>query len=252
MTDPASNWFADEAFWEAVYPFIFSDEKRAAAVADVEAIASLVARPVGEVLDLCCGPGRHSVAFAKHGGRVTGVDRSPFLLAHARRYASIEGVDVRWVEADMREFVEPGRFDLAVNLFTSFGYFDDPADNARVLANVAASLAPGGAFVMDIVGKEVVARVFQQCGVQELPDGAVLVQRRTVIDDWSRMENDWLVIRNGAVQSLRLRHWVYSAIELRALLKAAGFSRVDVFGGLDGSSYGAEASRLVVRAYTAD
>jgi SAM-dependent methyltransferase len=252
VTEPASDWFADESFWEAVYPFIFSETARESAVNDVTAIRSLVGRPFGTVLDLCCGPGRHSVAFARQGARVTAVDRSPFLLDRARQYASAAGVDVRWAQADMRDFIEPSRFDLAVNLFTSFGYFDNPADNARVLANVAASLAPGGAFVIDIVGKEVVARVFQQCGIQDSPDGAVLVQRRKVIDDWSRMENEWLVIRAAAVQSFRFRHWVYSAVELRALLKDAGFGKIDIFGSLDGSPYGVEASRLIVRAYKAD
>jgi SAM-dependent methyltransferase len=248
VTQPAPDWFADESFWEVIYPFIFADAARAAAVGDVAAIASLVARPFSTVLDLCCGPGRHSIAFAKRGARVTGVDRSPFLLDRARRYASSEGVDVRWIQADMREFREPGGFELALNLFTSFGYFEEPADNARVLANVAVNLVPGGTFVMDVMGKEVIARIFQPCGAQELEDGAVLVQRRKVIDGWSRIENDWLVIRNGGTRPFRFRHWLYSAAELRAMLKEAGFGRIDVFGSLDGSPYDADASRLIVRA----
>ena len=249
MTHPADDWFADEAFWEVLYPFIFSEAARLRAVTDVEAIGSLVGPLGGTVLDLCCGPGRHSVPFAKQGSRVTGVDRSSYLLGHARQFASAEGVTIRWVQEDMRDFKAPGRFELAVNLFTSFGYFEDPAENLRVLANVHASLVPGGAFVLDIVGKEVVARIFQPCRVQELPDGALLVQRATVIDDWSRIENDWLVVRNGNVRSFRFRHWLYSAIELRGLLKDVGFARIDLFGSLDGSSYGMEASRLVARAY---
>ena len=251
MTQAPPDWFADETFWEALYPFLFSDTARASAVADVTAIGALVERPMGTVLDLCCGPGRHSIAFAKQGARVTGVDRSPFLLDRARSYASSEGVDVRWIQEDMREFREPGRFELVVNLFTSFGYFEQPADNARVLANVAVNLAAGGVFVMDVMGKEVVARIFQPCGVQDLQDGAVLVQRRKVIDDWSRIENEWLVIRNGALRSFRFRHWLYSAAELRAMLMNAGFARVDVFGSLDGAPYDAEASRLIVRAHKA-
>lgn len=247
MSSTATEWFADESFWEAVYPFIFSDAARATAVTDVEAIKSLVGRPVGNVLDLCCGPGRHSVAFAKQGSRVTGVDRSSFLLGRAREHASAEGVEVRWVQRDMRDFMEPGGFDLALNLFTSFGYFDDPADNLRVLTNVRASLAPGGVFVLELAGKEVIARIWQPCRTLEAAD-AVLVQRGEVIDDWSRVENEWLLIRDGAVRSFRFRHWLYSAVELRELLKDAGFTNIDVFGGLNGSPYGVEANRLVVRA----
>jgi SAM-dependent methyltransferase len=244
--DPA--WFADEAFWETLYPFLFSDAAREAARADVGAITSLIGRQPATVLDLACGPGRHSVPFAKQGGRVTGVDRSPFLLGRAREYAAAEGADVRWVQADMREFAEPASFELAVSLFTSFGYFEAPADNRRVLANVHASLVPGGVFVMDIVGKEILARIYQPCRVQELPDGALFVQRAAVIDDWTRVANDWLLVRNGQARSFRFRHWIYSAAELRELLRAAGFADIDVFGGLDASPYGVDANRLVLRA----
>jgi SAM-dependent methyltransferase len=249
MTGPAKEWFADDAFWEAMYPVVFSDAARTAAVDEVSAIKALVARPVTTVVDLCCGPGRHSVPFAKQGGRVTGVDRSPFLLDRARQYAAVEGVDVRWVQMDMREFIEPGRFALAVNLFTSFGYLDDPAENQLVLANAYASLQPGGAFVLDLLGKEVVARIFQPCRSQDLPDGGLLVQRARVVDAWARIENDWSVIRNGQVRSFRFRHWLYSAIELRSLLDAVGFVEIDVFGNLEGSAYGVESNRMVVRAY---
>ena len=244
--DPA--WFADEAFWETLYPFLFSDTAREAARADVGAISSLIGQQPASVLDLACGPGRHSVPFAKQACLVTGVDRSPFLLARAREYAAAEGATVRCVQADMREFVEPASFDLAVSLFTSFGYFDDPADNLRVLANVHVSLLPGGAFLMDVVGKEILARIYQPCRAQELPDGSLFVQRASVVDDWTRVENDWRLLGSGQVRTFRFRHWVYSAAELRELVRAAGFVAVDVFGGLDGSPYGVEASRLVIRA----
>jgi SAM-dependent methyltransferase len=249
MTRPADEWFADETFWQAIEPFVFSEGAQTAAVADVAAIKSLVGRPAATVLDLCCGPGRHSVAFAKDGSRVTGVDRSAFLLGRARQCASAAGTDIRWVQEDMRDFIQPGAFELAVNLFTSFGYFDDPAENQRVLANVHASLAPGGAFVLELMGKEIVARIYQPCSSMELPDGGLLVQRRKVIDDWARVENDWTVIRNGTVQSFRFRNWLYSAAELRDLLKTAGFATIDIFGNLEGSSYGVEASRLVALAF---
>lgn len=245
------DWFADETFWQAIYPVLFSERARTAALADVVAIRSLVGRPVTTVLDLCCGAGRHSVAFAKQGSRVTGVDRSAFLLGHARQYARDENVEIGWEQQDMRDFVLPGSFDLATSLFTSFGYFDDPAENQRVLANVHASLAPGGAFVLDVMGKEIVARIYEPCRSQELADGGVLVQRGTVIDDWARIENEWHVIRDDHIRSFRFRHWLYSAVELRQLLNAVGFVRVDMFGNLEGAPYGVEATRLVARAYKA-
>lgn len=242
-------WFEDDRLWEGLAPMLVSAEARAAGVDEVEAIAALAGRPATAVLDLGCGGGRHSVPFAKRGCRVTGVDKSAFLLRHARDYAAAEGVEVRWVHDDMRRFVEPDSFDLALSLLTSFGYFDDPSDNLRVLENARASLRPGGALVLDVMGKETLARIYQPCAVLDLPDGGMFVQRRTVVDDWARMENDWSLVRGGEVVSFRFRHWLYSAAELRAMVRDAGFETISVFGDLRGAPYGTDANRLVIRAY---
>lgn len=67
-----------------------------------------------------------------------------------------------FMQADMRAFRMPVGFDLAINLFTSFGYFEEEADDRKVLANVLASLNSGGAYVMDMMGKEILARSFQE------------------------------------------------------------------------------------------
>ncbi len=91
---------------------------------------------------------------------MTGVDRTRCLLERGRERATQIGVEAGWVAADMREFVRPAAFDLAINVFTSFGYFDDPAENRRVLENIFASLKPGGTFVFEAVGKEILAGKF--------------------------------------------------------------------------------------------
>ena len=135
-----SEWFADEAFWETLYPFLFPQERFEAADEQVEKILRLVEFAGRDVLDLCCGPGRHSVALARRGLAVTGVDRSPFLLAKAKERALAAEVTVNWVAEDMRRFVRPKAFDLALSLFTSFGYFPDPEDDLRVLRNIRANL----------------------------------------------------------------------------------------------------------------
>src|SRR5205085_8594184 len=150
MSDSDIEWFADDAFWRETYNFMFPEARFAAAASDVEQILTLAQRSDGQVLDLACGPGRHSVAFARKGFTVTGVDRSPFLLERARERGRDASVDIEWVQSDMRSFRRTGSFDLAVCLFTSFGFFRDDAENQRVLQNVATSLRPGGTFVLDM------------------------------------------------------------------------------------------------------
>lgn len=239
-----AEWFADDAFWEALYPFVFGAKPRAAASTEVDAVLALAARTPGALLDLCCGPGRHAVSFALHGWQVTGVDLSPYLLHHAREYATERGAEVEWIQSDMRTFSRPAAYDVIVNLFTSFGYFEEPAGNRLVLERTRHNLKPDGVFVLDVVGKEIVARIFEDTRSMEADDG-VLFMRARVLDGWSRIENTWTFVRDGKARTYQFRHFLYSADELRALLKEVGFRHVDIYGGLDGSEYGKDANRLV-------
>jgi SAM-dependent methyltransferase len=199
----------------------------------------------GRALDLACGPGRHSVELARRGFEVTGVDRSAFLLDHACRHAESEGVHVEWIEADMRRFRRPGTYDLALSLYTSLGFFESQEDNQKVLENLQVSLKSGGRCVLDVLGKEILARKFDPCEVSELEGGSLLVQRRTIIDDWSRIQTEWLEIDEGEVERFGFRLWIYSASELRRMLHEAGFEEVTVYGSFEGTPYDLDAHRLV-------
>lgn len=239
------EWFDDDSFWRDLYPFMFREERFAAAIKATSKLLRQV-RPKGRaVLDLCCGPGRFSIPLAKRGYRVTGVDRSRLYLARARARAKAARVRVEWVRRDMREFVRPGAFDLALSMFTSFGYFDDRQDDLRVLRHVLESLRPGGAFVIETIGKERIARIFLPLKFDALPDGTKLFQRREVRRDWTRMWDEWTLVRGGRAKSYIFEHTLFSGQELRDLMTGAGFTDVRLYGGLDGSAYGLRAERLL-------
>ena len=143
------------------------------------------------MLDLACGPGRHSIELARRGYRVTGVDRTSSYVEHARRRATEAGLDIEFVAEDMRSFSRPEAFDMAINLFSSFGYFDDEADHRRVMENVHASLKPGGRLVLEIVGREAIALRFGPAAVHRYPDGTVVVEERQILDNWERIGSTW-------------------------------------------------------------
>jgi SAM-dependent methyltransferase len=238
-------WFEDEGFWNATYDFLFSESKFGAAVEDVPKVIALTGCKEGAVLDMCCGPGRYSVPFAKHGFAVTGVDRTAFLLTKARAYAEQAGVNVTWVQSDMRDFVQPGKFDLALNLFTSFGFFDDIEENRTVLRNLHASLTTGGVLVMEMASKERVAKIFQPTGSNALPNGDILFERRFISDGWEQIENEWIIVSGEIAKTYSLRFWLFTGRELKDLLYSAGFQHVKVYGDFNGAPYGVNASRLV-------
>jgi SAM-dependent methyltransferase len=238
------EWFEDERLWQSTYPFIFSEARFAAAEAEVTQLAKLTGSPYRQVLDLGCGPGRHSIPLARQGAQVTAVDRSPFLLEKARSRAELEKLDIEWVQEDMRSFVRPDAFDLAINLFTSFGYFGDEED-LTVLQNVFGSLVPGGFFIIDVMGKEVLARGFASSAVDRQPDGSIWVQAREIVDDWYRIRSHWFLIRDRKVTEVTFDIALYSGRELANLLKAAGFEQIKLFGSVEGTPYDLKAQRLV-------
>jgi SAM-dependent methyltransferase len=240
-----AEWFDDEAFWRDLYSFMFDTERFAQAAGEVEKIVRLTGVKEGAVLDLCCGPGRHAVELAGRGFAVTGVDKTGFLLQKARERAAAAEVEVDFIRQDMREYVRPGAYDLAINMYTSFGYFTRKGEDIRVLAHLHKSLKPGGMLLMDMAGKERVARDFQPVGGRELPDGRMLIEHRNVYDGWSRVCNKWILIEGDKCKNFRMDLTTYSGQELKDRLMAAGFSSIYLYGDLDGSEYGPAAKRLI-------
>jgi SAM-dependent methyltransferase len=136
------SWF-DSVHYQRLYAH--RDEREAARLIDV-LIDRL--RPVNgsAILDLGCGSGRHARHLASRGFNVTGLDLSPASIEQAKRN---EHDRLRFVRGDMRQPFGTGAFDHVFNLFTSFGYFEDPADHLLVIRNIAQSLRPGGKLVLD-------------------------------------------------------------------------------------------------------
>jgi len=182
---------------------------------------------------------------------VTGVDKTVAYLETARKQAKTDGLDVEFVQDDMRAFCRPDAFDAAINLFTSFGYFEDPEDDRRVVMNVYRSLRSDGAFLMDLMGKEVLARVFQERGWRE-ENGIILLEERKVSSNWGWIENRWVIVEDGEKREVKISLRLYSAVELSTLLRECGFDRADVYGDVKRAPYDHTAKRLVVVAHKGD
>ncbi|MBD0424481.1 class I SAM-dependent methyltransferase [Streptomyces sp. TRM S81-3] len=241
------KWYEDDSLWSDFAPAMFSPA-RAESVAELVATSPLFGFPPGsKVLDLCCGPGLFLVPLAARGFDVTGVDLSEPMLERARSACEEAGADVRLVRGDMLTYTAPEAFDVVLNVFTSFGYFDDPDDNLRVLRNAWESLAPDGQLLVDVMGKEVLAGWIGRPQAVDLPDGSYVVQRDVVLDSWRRLRTDWTLVRGTSARTASVTSYLYSAAELHDLFVTAGFSDVECFGGFDGCAYDNHSRRLIVR-----
>jgi len=239
-------WYERDSFWHTWASFMFSRERWENAAEEVTNLVKLMQiKPGVSILDLCCGPGRHSLEFARRGFSVTGVDRTKKYLEEAVKRAKKQRLNVKFVQKDMRKFCRPGKFDAALNLFTSFGFFENKKDDQLVARNVYRSLKDGGVFVVDLMGKEIMARIFRERDWQEV-GGTIMLEERKISKDWSWMENRWMLLKDGRIREFRFSHRPYSAAELTGLLADCGFSKTEVYGSLSGAPYDHQAKRLVV------
>ncbi len=225
------DWFQD-ANYSVVYDHRDDEE--------AERMMSLIERTTGaessrSVLDLACGSGRHSIHFARRGyTNVTGIDLSPTLLTVANATAAAEGLDIRFLERDMRD-IPVEQFDLIVNLFTSFGYFKDDEDNWSVIDNVGAALREGGWFVLDFLNANHVRSHLIAHDERLLPNGGRLEQIRWI--EHGRVEKR-LLLRKGEeaqefVESVRL----FELKDFQSAFERAGLTLYHTFGNYTGDEF---------------
>lgn len=224
-----------DAFFSDFYLRAYASEERdAEAEAQALAAARLTGCPEGgDLLDAPCGFGRHCVPLARAGYRVIGVDRSGALLAEARRRAAGE----RWpklVQADYRELpLKDASVDAALNLFTSLGYLGDDEDT-RVLAEIRRVLKPGGRLVLETAHRDAVVRGWSDNDWRLMGEGRLLLEQRTFDPgDGVAQTTQTLVEPDGTRESRTWSARVYTATELVALARAAGFGEVKCWGGFE-------------------
>lgn len=209
-------------------------------------VERLELQPGARVLDLACGHGRHAVPMAERGYRVTGLDASEPSLALARERAVAAGVEVELVHGDMRELRRDGEFDAVLNLFTSFGYFEDEEDNARVVESVARALRPGGRFLVDTVNLLGLARRFRDRFWDEVGANVFLEQRD--YDFLTARSRAWwtLVGPDGTRRDLAHSVRMYAPHELAALVRDCGLEVEAAYGDFEGAELSFDSWRLIL------
>jgi 2-polyprenyl-3-methyl-5-hydroxy-6-metoxy-1,4-benzoquinol methylase len=215
------EWFNDRSFWELYAPIMFDDKRWTEVPKVAEGItrlgnldlyrAEFAPRDSGErpsqgsgpqnapgprILDLCCGFGRITLEMARRGFCATGVDITESYLETARDEAAYENLEVEYIHSDVRSFKRPAAFDVAVNLYISFGYFENPDDDRLLARNAFDSLKAGGSFIIETLGKEIAVRDFVEAEWFERAGYMVLTEYEPV-DSWAGLKNRWILVKDG-------------------------------------------------------
>ena len=226
------------------------------------AIHALGLEPHHSVLDLCCGQGRHSIALAKTGLDVTGVDLSEEMLAIARstaaqitfapaRGGNAEGKGgLQFQQADMRRLPNEfsGKFDAVINMFSSFGYLETEEDDQQALHQIASCLKPGGKVLMDLLNREWVIINNEETDWHRHDDGRIVLERRQLDLQTSTNHLTYTeILPDGSRNEMSGLHMrLYSLTELTKMLAAAGLNLEHVHGGFRGEVYSVDTRRMII------
>jgi len=223
-----AEWF--EQFFEGLYARVLSNQfAEAKTLRQARLVKRLLrARKGQSVLDIPCGMGRLTIPLARTGLVMTGVDLTAPYLRRARRTARRAGLDIRFLQSDMRRIEFDGEFDAAFNWFGSFGYFSD-AENLAFCRRILRALRPGGRFLVEGINKSWL-RSHLTPHAEDAIGGVRLVHRNRFDERTSRTVSIWTLTRGRAVERHRISLRLYTGAEMRGLLREAGFRDIQLFG----------------------
>lgn len=243
-SEKEQEWY--ETWFGREYLEVYSHRDRHEAIEDIDNIGRLL--PLSDsqpILDLACGSGRHSLELARRGFDVTGVDLSAELLEVARTSASREGLEIEFVQSDMRRLPFSEKFGCVLNLFTSFGYFETDEENAEIMAAIHGSLKPGGVFLIDYINRDLVLATLVPEDKMEINGKQILQQRRFNRSN-NRLEKTIIITSKNEektfIESLRL----YNRDELISMAESSGLNVITVMGSLAGEEFQPSSPRTIL------
>lgn len=249
MSDPSSRqqWY-EKAFgpW---YRDLYAHRNREDAL---KALAFMEAHPElgavkGPVLDLCCGQGRHSIEMARaFPAFIAAMDLSPWLLADGRQRAQNAPRPPAFVRADMGRIpFQEDSFQLVLNLFTSFGYFEEESQNQAVFQEVSRVLRPGGRLLFDHIHPAWLRQNLEPESSRMTPSGLEVKESRRIDEKRRRVEKTIRFETEQGTEEILESVRFYEPEEVQALGKAAGLELETTRGGFDGSPLGPGSDRAI-------
>jgi len=224
------DWFNSEYYLKV---YIHRDAEEAERLAEL-IIKNIQLKSGSNVLDMACGSGRHSIAFAKRGFNVTAVDLSENLLTEAKKNSSNARVKINFFLSDIREFKSEDKFDLALNLFTSIGYFENDEENFAVIRKANDLLNKSGYFVLDYFNKDFLINNLVPITVLSI-NGVKITQSRAI--EGNRVVKNITIAKNGNVNKFYESVRLYSFDEMNEVLTKSGFRINKILGDFNGSSF---------------
>jgi len=194
------------------------------------------------VLDMGCGNGRYSVALAKLGYQVVGVDFDEKSINDARRFALLQNADVSFICADINE----ADLKLGFGLAFSVQFFQHLRDNQRdiCLQRIYELLVSDGKLFVEMP--------YQKCSIdgdsgQDEWNGYVQLYKGRYNPETKENVSEIVFIRkvDGAERKVITRSRVYDPLEIEELLKKENFKKMSIYGDWDGRDIDNDCCRII-------
>ena len=223
MTENNTQWYASW-FDTPYYHILYKDRDHEEAQVFMDNLTNYLNLPEdGKILDLACGKGRHSVYLNSLGYDVTGVDLSENSIAYAKQF---ENENLHFEVHDMCKPYNK-KFDAVFNLFTSFGYFEDEADNLRTIQAIQADLNEFGFGVIDFMNSDYVINNLVPEDSKTV-EGIEFHQKRYVKEGY--LIKDITFEDKGETFTFQEKVRVLTLKDFEVLFEQAGVFLLDVFG----------------------
>jgi cyclopropane fatty-acyl-phospholipid synthase-like methyltransferase len=233
------EWFDSEDYLKV---YSHRDEAEAEILVDL-IVKNINLEPQSSLLDMACGAGRHAVVFAKMGFNVTAVDLSQRLLSEAKKNAFNAEVIIDFVLSDIMDYKVSKKFDLAVNLFTSIGYFEDDEENYAVIKKAYNMLNESGYFILDYFNKDFLMKNLIPTSVLSV-NGLKIIQDRSI--KGKRVVKKIIIEKNGLIEEFYESVRLYSYEEMWNIINETGFTVIKIFGDFNGNEYEKETSPRLI------
>jgi SAM-dependent methyltransferase len=194
------------------------------------------------ILDCPCGYGRHSLKLAQMGYKVTGTDINDRFLSICNQLLKEKKLtNCRFVKKDMRFLDYSNEFDVVINMFYSFGFFDTEEENKKVLQNFYNALKPGGRFLMHthITLPKILNGKYKRHEIRTLKSGNKLELFRDYDSKTKRENGQWFLLTKDGSKKASSTYSVriYDKNEFIQMCSDVGFSQVKTYGDWNGGSY---------------
>lgn len=239
MTNNTTSWFTSW-FDTPFYHILYKDRNETEAQAFMDTLTQYLNIPEGgKILDLACGKGRHARYLNKIGYDVTGVDLSENSIAFAKKF---ENHRLRF---DVHDMCKPyhKQFDAVFNLFTSFGYFENDADNLKTIEAIKADLNADGFGVIDFMNSEFVIDNLVPEEVKTV-DGIDFNLKRYVENGY--IIKDITFTADGKVYHFKERVRGFTLADFEELFEQAGVYLLDIFGDYKLRKFSAKTSERLI------